>query len=411
MADCVSFRAGPLERFLYGSPGSKVIPTGFFMDLPGTPPSAGALRDRALGRVAELPALHQLAAPGPRWGRATALDPARHIRTRDVAPGGAALDAASQELLHLPLPSGAAPMWDIWLLRTPGQDGYRLCFRVHHALQDGVGAAHTVTRLLADDPGTPGPRAHRPVPVTLRGLTGLGRDLYGSLRRDRSWGVLGVPPADDLAWSYRDVPDARLRALAARWGGTVNDMYLAALARAFRAWHARRPAPHPPCGDVTAVVPMSLRRKGEEHAPGNRLVFARVALPCSQAGPAECVRRLVCDTRQLRTSGQREIAGRLFNWAPAAATIRKQLAITTPRISLIASNVHLPHDVSCFGSRVGAASMFTALPHGVLCYVSLTRTGGTARCTVVHDRALPGAGDLPELWLTALGELEATTPL
>ncbi|WP_168220801.1 wax ester/triacylglycerol synthase domain-containing protein [Streptomyces sp. RFCAC02] len=381
------------------------------MDLPGTPPSPEALRTRTLERVGRLPALHQLATPAPRWGRATLLDGDLHIRVRDIAPGRAALDAAATELLRTPLPSGTAPMWDIWLLRAPGHDGYRLCFRVHHALQDGVGAAHTVTRLLADDPGTPGPHAHRPVPATLRGLTGLGRDLYGSLRRDRHWRMFGAPPAGDLAWACVDAADERLRLLAARWGGTVNDMFLSALARAFRAWHAARPTGGAPCADVTAVVPMSVRRKGEEHLPGNRLVFARVPLPCSQPGPAECVRRLVGRTGELRTSGQRELAGRLFAWPPASATIAKQLALTTPRISLIASNVHLPHGIECFGSPVVAASMFTALPRGVLCYVSLTRTGGTARCTVVHDKALPGAAALPGLWLDALAELEASAPV
>ncbi|GGT00067.1 MULTISPECIES: wax ester/triacylglycerol synthase domain-containing protein [Streptomyces] len=385
---------------------------GFFLDFDGRPPSTTELTRRIVDRAAALPALTRLL-PGKRarhWPvRAAALDPGVHVRHRHVPEGARALHAVCEALLTRELPGGEHPPWDCWLLTRPSpRGGHRVCFRVHHALLDGVGAAHSVLGLLADTPAD-GP------PLYAAGRAGVRAGLLAAreaaapvLRPGPPWQAMRHSAArgPGARWAYGDVPLARLRALADTHGTSVNDVALAALALALRSWSAEQGLPAAPPAART-LISMSTRRPAERHRPGNHVVFHRLHLPVT-AGPlpaavAEVRRR----TDAVRHSRRRDALRALLELPrPLAPGVRALRTVVNPRIYPFAvSSVHFPESFTCFGGRLAGASLFLYLGDDSqrLVYLSFTRTPDTVRCAVVADVPRAHTTALPRHWAEVLG--------
>ncbi|MFI6418138.1 wax ester/triacylglycerol synthase domain-containing protein [Streptomyces sp. NPDC050842] len=133
---------------------------GALVTLEGEPPSREEVSEQLRRRVARLPELaHRLAGrPGrPHWEPDPRFDPDRHLYE---LPGSADPAAVLAELLRQPLPRDR-PLWGVWLVRRVG-GGYGLCYRAHHAFQDGAAAVATLERLLGPD------EAPRPRPLSFR---------------------------------------------------------------------------------------------------------------------------------------------------------------------------------------------------------------------------------------------------
>ncbi|MGW6462068.1 hypothetical protein ACWF94_40110 [Streptomyces sp. NPDC055078] len=430
-------RLGPVDRAFHRRVGARPPLTGFFLDFEGAPPDPGELTARILGRAAGFPALNLLLPEpgGSRWRRpAGELEAGAHIRNRtelavpsspaDPAapgdpssptnpssptdPGGlgdpadpGGLGRLTDALLRHPLPGAGAPPWDVWLLTAPGR--FRIAYRVHHAQQDGVGAAHSALGLLADT-GCAGPRPWRALRPTAAGLAHLGRDLARSLRTARGWyePAAGPSAVPEPVLSHTEVPDESLRGSADRWGTSVNDIALAALALAFRSWRAERDGAAPGHA-LPALVPMSTRQDHERDAPGNRLVSHRVLLPCGTDDLGTAALRVHRQTRAARDNRRRDAARAALAYGPSRAGVWSTRLVAAPRtVPVNASSITLPSAPECFGVPLTGASMFFAPPPGLLAYVSFTRLPGTVRCTVVHDVRVPGLRELPRHWRTAV---------
>ncbi|GAA4815706.1 wax ester/triacylglycerol synthase family O-acyltransferase [Streptomyces ziwulingensis] len=399
-------KATAVDRSAMWASRGDDLPVGFLLDVQGPPPSLDALRDLAARRLPHLPALHRLL---PR--RDGTIPPApptpvgTHVKELLPDPHTPSQAATGHHALNAPLPSKDAAPWDLWLIRGTDPHAYRLCYRIHHALQDGVGAAHTVAALLGG-PGNRGPYPHlprRPTRAALRRVTGQFTASWGPVPH---WPRLSAPPAGRPVLVHADVPARRLRALARARGTTVNDVYLAALARAFRSLNGGGTTSGG-CPPLPALVPMSTRTAGQEHLPGNQVVAMRVLLPSHLPAPADCLRQVHRQTALATAAGQRDAMRLILSAVPDAAGAwfvrRMALPRTTP---LYASSVAFPTPLTCLGGRVTAAAMFTGITRGLLCYVSLTGYEDTRRFTVVHDRAFTGGDRLPELWLDALDALD-----
>ncbi|MEU9558386.1 wax ester/triacylglycerol synthase domain-containing protein [Streptomyces fumanus] len=393
--------SGPLDRFFLHV-GST---TGFVLDFDGPPPDHERLTARVLHRAAALPALHLLA-PGPggrRWRPgAGPLHGDAHVPRPVVARAPGDLEADTDELLRRPLPAPPHPPWDLRLLDDPARHRFRVCYRVTHALQDGVGAAHAALALLADRT-TPGPHAHHAARPTAKGALLATWAVARALRPGRAWDAWQAPPTRQTRWTYQDVPEPWVREAAAAHGVTVNDLCLAALAQALGRWHALHTAPHRPVPDLRVLVPMSLRQKHERHAPGNRLVAQFVRLPCSTPRFEDVLRDIHRQTLATRVTGQRDalrLAMRLSPSRPGKYVC--QALIAGKRAPVIASTVVFPSDFTCAGARLRAASMFNDLYGGRLCYVSFTRAADVIRCGTYYDGALPHGHAISRLWRDAL---------
>ncbi|MBP2400560.1 wax ester/triacylglycerol synthase domain-containing protein [Streptomyces syringium] len=382
----------------------RTVAFGFVLDIDGVAPSVDALREHLRHRTGPLAALHLLphrASSG--WHSVDRpLDLTVHVTQGPDARSGRASDEMINELIRKDLPQPPHPPWDMWLLTNQGHRSYRICFRMDHALCDGVGAAYYLAALLADQE-LPAPHLHRPARRTLTAASRFARNYLHRPPRGRAWPDLSADYQGGARIAYVDVPDDRLRALARAWGVTVNDVYLTALALALPVWHSRA-FPKSPFLGLTAAVPLSVRTSGNEGAPGNHVVSMDLALPSSPSDPRHCLEAVLKQTRQAAHTGYRDTAHFLIERLLSPWLTRPN---PRPRHALTATHLKLPSPWTVFGSSLTAAGLFCVPAGKMPCYVSLTRTAATARFSVVHDRRTPGATGLPELWRNALSELES----
>ncbi|MFE5792820.1 hypothetical protein ACFQ8C_09605 [Streptomyces sp. NPDC056503] len=377
--------------------GPAPFMVGHVLDFPADAFTLDDLRARVAERAPGLEALGVAAVPGARsWTRTAPPRAEAHV-------GGERVDGrlaeATDAAMHGPLPARPAPRWDLRLLTCRTERVQRVCFRIEHAVTDGVGAAHLVAALLADEPGA-GPHPYRP-PVPRRASAAwLASSPLGKLPVQET-----VPAGYDAthggraAMAYADVPEARLRAVASRWGAGVNDVYLTAVTGALAALQQRQ-AGH--VRDLKVVMPMSVRRQGAELVPGNAALPAILRLPCAAAGPGERLGAVAGQTLAHKGSGLRESGWKTFLRVPPRLLCR---ATERASFRLAASHINLNGTSRVLGAPLLAGTVFALNSPGMLGYFSLTRTAETARVAVVHDRSFAAAADLPRLWVEALDEL------
>ncbi|GAA4811996.1 wax ester/triacylglycerol synthase domain-containing protein [Streptomyces ziwulingensis] len=400
----------PIDRAFFGLPAEHAPVTGFFFDFLGPPPPFERWRERVSLRAGRLPVLARARpSPGARvWARrGTPLDIDAHVQQAELPRGAGSLAAAYERLRYLPLPDAGEPPWDCQLLTgRDGPPGFRVCYRVHHGLQDGVGSAHSALELLADTP-VHGPRLHPPADPGLGAL--LRAAWYLAAPLPRLFSARAAPAtaaggdASRPCLGHRDVPLAVLRALADGYGVTVNDVCLAALSLALNAGKraagsAAGPA-RDPAGPRSVLTIMSTRRPHERHAPGNHIGARPLVLPGRAVTLDAAVAAVRRQTQAVRAEGRdaaRVLLGLPWPLGPGPRLLRTLLG---PRLHPLAtSSITFPEAFTCFGARLEAASMFMAVGEGSPVYLSFTRTPGTVRCTVVTDTRRPGAAALPEEW-------------
>ena len=210
------------------------------------------------------------------------------------------------------------PLWEIWLVDRVGEDSFALISKTHHALVDGVSGVDISTVLfdLEPDPPEPDPappwyprpepspavllaqsvaeRASAPLDAA-RGALGAARHperavagggkAVGGLAAMAAAGLAGAPPSPlnvrigshrRFAWVDADLE--RFKAIKSALGGTVNDVVLAAVTGALRAFAIRRGRDVAGM-ELKAMVPVSVRADTERGALGNRVAAMYAPLP------------------------------------------------------------------------------------------------------------------------------------
>ncbi|MER7054091.1 wax ester/triacylglycerol synthase domain-containing protein [Streptomyces sp. NPDC000351] len=380
----------------------RPLPAGFLFGFSGRAPTLDAVRARVAERAHRIPALRYRIDRGSRtFSRVERIAVEQHVHEAWL-PGDDDGSGAGRLMLSRPMGGDGRPPWDLWLVHGP-TGGHSLCYRTDHTFQDGVGAAHTARALLDDDPAGGPPAHHRGLPAP-GGLAGAVGDVAASFRRT-------VKPAFDVPVRGRTdmcqavVPVTRLRAVARAHGASVNDVFLAAYAYAVGTWHRKNTGcAHPP---LPVALPMSVRGPGDECAPGNRLVVARVLLPCDAPSPRHALDRVVARTGALRTSRQREALRLMLSAGPRAVGARVGTLMVNGRsVAGPVSSVNFGSALVHQGNAARRAVVYSGLGAGIRCLTTLTSQQDTACFAVIHDEALSTAGELPDLWLAALLELE-----
>ncbi|MFF2775567.1 hypothetical protein ACFVU3_11715 [Streptomyces sp. NPDC058052] len=382
---------------LFPEHGAVPMVVGHVLDFPAGSFTLDDLRARVAGRMPGLEALGVAAVAGARsWTPTAPAECELHVTGERV---DGRLSEATDAFLREPLPARPAPGWDLRVLTCAIEEVQRVCFRIDHAVTDGVGTAHLVAALLADEP-VAGPRPYRP-PVAGRASPAWLRTSPFEKFPAHETVPAGcdTEPSGRAAMAFADVPDAELRAVAAQWGAGVNDVYLTALSGALAAFQRRH---HPQVHDLRVVMPMSVRTEAARLAPGNAALPALLRLPCAAAGPGERLEDVVGQTVAHKGSGLREGGWWTLRRMPPRFLFR---STERARFRLAASHIHINGPYRVLGTPPLAASVFGLNSPGMLGYFSLTRTAATARITLVHDRSHATAAELPEMWVKALGEL------
>lgn len=223
------------------------------------------------------------------------------------------------QLMAVPL-DRSKPLWEMWTI--DGLEGGRwgLISKLHHCMADGASTTDITTILLDADPDAPlaEPDAWtaRPTPTDLEllelalfeareeGARQVERytSLMSSLQErteevDTAFGSLGRSLQQPLnipelngplgpyrRWEWAAVELSDIATVRKRFGGTVNDVVLAVITRAFRDLLIRRDQPVEG-RSVRTMVPVSVR--SAEDSGGNRVSAMYAELPVGVDDPLD----------------------------------------------------------------------------------------------------------------------------
>jgi diacylglycerol O-acyltransferase len=319
---------------------------GLLVFEPGPGTSYDAVAERLEGRLHLVPRYRQrleeppLGLANPVWVDDASFDLHWHLRRATVGSEAEVRDYVAREMSRRL--DRSRPLWELHLVDGL-PDRRAMLVKMHHSLVDGLAAIGvglllldpTPEPLAIDPPGAdweprpyelsrhvtalarvPLARATRLVTDTLdlsprRAAQDLARatDLVTELARTRPQAPmtpLNHPIGPNRRYATASAPLADVRAAGRRADGTVNDAVLAVVAGMLRDY-----LPELPDRPPVALVPVSLRREGDERSgdeaagrgrTGNRISTVFVDLPVDEHDPAERIRRIAASMRELKGS-------------------------------------------------------------------------------------------------------------
>ncbi|MEO6025959.1 MAG: wax ester/triacylglycerol synthase family O-acyltransferase [Candidatus Binatia bacterium] len=237
------------------------------------------------------------------------------------------------------------PLWEMWVVEGLSDGRFAIITKAHHCMIDGVGSVQltgAMMRPTADvDPrfDEPPPRwipraapsrqelllaeiGHRTMaPLTALAASGRAavhpraavagvRDMLTGLGQTLGVGFSSASPTPlnvDIGphrrfdWTVTDL--AGLKAVRARYGGTVNDVVLAVLAGALGSFLRHRGI-DPAQLDFRVMVPVNVRDAATRSDFGNQVAMLVVPIPVGERSPARRLERTIEETSRVKRSRQ-----------------------------------------------------------------------------------------------------------
>jgi WS/DGAT/MGAT family acyltransferase len=275
------------------------------------------------------------------------------------------------------------PLWEYWLVEGLAGNRWALISKVHHCMVDGVSGTD-LYRVVFDVSPEPSPpavddRTTGPEPsaawlavqaavdaatLPVRQAVALGRaaaDPRRTLTQTAGltravvrlapavWPAAGSSLSGQIgrqrryAWARASLDD--IKAIKRAFGGTVNDVVLAAISSGFRALllaRGEQPEPH----EVPSLVPVSMRAPGEESIYGNRVSATVADLPVHLADPVERLTAVRTELESLKASREAMVGealvglGRYSPYPLASWWVR--LAFWLPQREIVTVTTNVP---------------------------------------------------------------------
>jgi WS/DGAT/MGAT family acyltransferase len=369
-----------------------------------------------------------------------------HLRERTVpAPGGDAELNAVMADIEPQLLDLRHPLWQIILLHGLAGDRQALVFRFHHSIADGAALLHTLDLLFHEVP------ADQPTPLDQRWSPTLPRrrtllrdaareqvrnwreiprmvrdtktrfDIVEARRADPAtprvpksigdapWCVLNQSGPPVRTYSRTLMPLADLQAVRKATGATMNDVCLALVGGALRAYLLERQ--ELPAASLVVNCPVSGDPPGTPPRQwGNRFANFFAVLGTDVADPRERIAAIASSTNEAKQ--QLELLGHdtLTKWLdrmppfigrPAARKMvdRNAANHTKADYNVLVSNVRITNEGWELAGRQ-LERLYLSGPIGDEAGLNITVVGylGQLHVTVVaHPNAVPDAGRLTEL--------------
>jgi WS/DGAT/MGAT family acyltransferase len=277
------------------------------------------------------------------------------------------------------------PLWEYWVVEGLAQDRWALISKVHHCMVDGVSGTD-LYRVIFDfspEPAPPAaddrPASSEPSSVELAvqaalnevvlpardvlALTSAARDPGRALHQaaDTVRAVAKLAPAlwpatgsslsgpigrqRRYTWARASLDD--VKQIKREFGGTVNDVVLAAISGGFRALllaRGEQPLPHM----VRSLVPVSVRAPGEENIYENRVSAVLADLPVHIPDPVERLAVVRAELQSLKASKEAMAAealtslGRYSPYPLASWWVRQAFGLPQREIVTVTTNVPGP---------------------------------------------------------------------
>ncbi len=388
----------------------------------------------------------------PVWVDDDHFDIGYHVR-RSALPRPGSTDQLRElvaRIVSRPLDRGR-PLWEIYFVEGLSDGRVALLYKTHQALVDGVDTVDLGQVLLDKDPevkvlGGDDWHPHRPpsstglvasalrdnlseratalgtvrhaVGSTLRTAdrlsSGVGRVVAGlaGRRPDRGNALSGelsqqrrVVGVETLLADYRTIREEH--------GGTINDVILATLTGALRAWLMTRAESMGGLRQIQAVVPVSvIDRELEATSLGSQIAPHFVTLPVGEASPVVRLHQVSYSFQAHKETGRAVAANRLAGIAGFAPTTfhaigARVAAAQTRDFQVAITNVPGPQSpLYAAGARMlSTFPIPPLLPHQALA-IGVTSYDGKVFYGITADRDLvPDADVLAQCVTEALTEL------
>jgi WS/DGAT/MGAT family acyltransferase len=333
--------------FLHVESDDRPMHVGGVSIFEGPPPQFAEVMTMIEGKLALVPRYRQIvrfvpfALARPVWVDDPHFNLGYHVRrTALPAPGG---DGELRTLVGRVMSQNldrAKPLWEMWVAEGLDEGRWALISKVHHAMVDGVAGTDLMTVLLDTErnpePLPPDSWMAEPAPGSARLLADAIRErglnpfiaaeqLVGAFRAprqlasvlaDTSRGLAGfagvarrgessslngpLGPHRRWDWARGRLSDVRL--VRQSFGGTVNDVVLAAITHGFRELLESRGEPVDRV--LRTLVPVSVRRPGERGTYNNRVSAMFAELPVGIEGPVERLESIRTQMAGLKESKQ-----------------------------------------------------------------------------------------------------------
>jgi diacylglycerol O-acyltransferase len=412
----------------------------------------------------------------PYWTDDPDFDLDFHVRETAIPPPGNDRQLAEtvSRVFGRPL-DRRRPLWEFYVIHGLSEGRVALLSKIHHSVVDGISGNEIMAALLDPEPVgrviEPKPAGHGPPPpvpgdreMFVRGLRGLPRQplralrslpatvagftdlpganalpgvptlshVYSRVRRtfgaDESTGVLEVtkarapmtpfngPVSAHRRFAFGSLSLDAVRQVRREFGTTVNDVVVTLCTGAVRDWLIERDAlPRDP---LVALIPMSVRKRDERGAWGNRISMMIVPIPTNEPDPATRLRRT---HEYLRSAKERHSAlpASLLTDAtafipPAVASLAARntvdiLSRTRPPLNLVISNVPGPRtSLYCAGAELQSNFPVSVIVDGVGLNITVVSYKNRVDFGIVGDREqIDDAWAFLEGAAHALQELEA----
>jgi diacylglycerol O-acyltransferase len=275
------------------------------------------------------------------------------------------------------------PLWEYWVVEGLAGDRWALISKVHHCMVDGVSGTD-LYRVVFDASPEPAPpaadnRTAVPEPSAARlvaeaaadaavlpvrqalALSRAAADPRRTLTQatDLTRAVMRFAPSARpaarsslsgqigrqrrYAWARTSLGD--IKTIRQAFGGTVNDVVLAAISSGFRALllsRGEQPEPH----EVPSLVPVSMRAPGEESIYENRVSATVANLPVHIADPVERLTAIRTELESLKASKEAMVGealtdlGRYSPYPIASWWVR--LAFWLPQREIVTVTTNVP---------------------------------------------------------------------
>jgi len=308
-----------------------------------------------------------------------------HVRHTAVpAPGGAEQLRNLAGRVFAQRLDLAKPLWEMWLVEGLRDGRWAIISKVHHCMIDGVAGWDLAAALLDASPDAEHPAAgpwtpeHAPstawmvmdglrdtlvaplqqlarVPALARSLPtrhevlDFARGLPGTTGRlaNPAASSLNGPSGPHRRWEWTQASLKEVKLVRNAFGGTVNDVVLAAVTRGFRDLLTERGG----LSDgqvVRSLVPVSVRAASERGTLNNRVSAVLVNLPVSEPDPVNRLARLREQMDDLKNSrqavGAQGLTGLAGFAAPTLLALGSRLTFRFPQplMQTVTTNVPGP---------------------------------------------------------------------
>ncbi|MDL4816947.1 WS/DGAT domain-containing protein [Actinomadura opuntiae] len=366
------------------------------------------------------------------WVPASGFVVGDHLRWQALEPEGNP-QAAALSVLDGPLPPDR-PLWDLTVLHGYDPGEYTLCWRADHRFQDGMSQAAVLEALFGDRrlaaptrSGARPPGGARRSASSATGLFGVGGrvDLAVPWRRTARWSPNERPLTGRRVLHSVTFDPTALRETVDATGASLNQVCLAALAGALRAWTPRdfaaatattgaandddRPVGHRDTG-LAVLLPLNLRPPDRAGALGNQAAVLRVVLPCALADPLQRLRHVTVQTSTSRMRRHRARNRLLAEWVPYRLA-RLLLARYCDRryLAMGVTTVPVQPGLAVLGAPVRQVTAVAPLPPGHRVVITLTQYGTSVTASLLADAGIAHASSLLDFWVKAAEDLHRRT--